>query len=187
MQEKNGEVKNKMTIEVFDKRAQIVVLTGRQTGLEWKIKNSRVFDHRRVSYLCNNDGIYVSDPKKELVFLSFPFGENEKVPFIDRPKQYVVSAFVPKGYFWYSCCGSHVTDPEYVAIRTDKECLQKTIDKLGSIGQEVIYGKEIDLNKFQLFIMEAKNNNAEKKVREFMQLSSEEQKMQLNIIFGGYK
>jgi hypothetical protein len=174
-------------MKVKDQRAQVVELSGRQRGME--NRHMKVFDHRNSSYLCDMEYI---DPKNKdrLVFLSFLYGEGENIPFINRPKSYIVSAYVPEGHFYYSCCGSRETDPQYVGIITDKHGIENTITRLSSIGRGIIWGREIDVGELAKVLAHLRGEKAERRVANFMKLTPEEKQRELRKIFekdGGEK
>lgn len=150
----------------------------------WKLtgqgdRSMMVFDERDTCSLYSASSS-CNDKKNEIWFI---YPEYEIPILVDREKPYIVSGWADEGHFFYSCCGAHETDPEYMAVRTTKDKIDEIRAKFEKAGYEkIIYGREVDIEKTSRLLHEVQRIAKARSAEEFLKLPIEEQRKRLETI-----
>jgi len=105
------------------------------------------------------------------------FIRNNSGIFVKSEKPYIVSGNVPEGVYSYSCCGSHESDPQYVAMRSSKEGIKTEISRLRSLeAKKIVFGLEVDSYRLDILFREFNKVKKHRKIEEILKLPIEEQR-----------
>ncbi len=180
---------------MLDNKMRLVILGRRQSGLERQMPGAQVFDWREVCNLYKSEKALKilesgeSDTRGKMenaILLLTPAETALKIEGIEgvlptRKSRYVVSGYIPEGYFTYSTYGSTGdSDPEYVAIRTDEPGIEKAVRQIRKAnGSKICCGVELNVKKASSFIRTYRANAKESTIREILSLPVEEQRKRL--------
>ena len=167
-------------------------LLDRQHGLERQMSGAKVFDRRDDGLLPEYRSVFLGNEKTgPYLYFMVTSGQTisnmPKLPFVKTQIPIVVTGLIPEGYFGYSCCGAHESDPQYVALSTNEDGLLDAIDRLHKInGKEIIYGRELDAGLFANYIHKReerrKNRVVARQVDAFYKLPPSAQKSRLETL-----
>ncbi|MBM3234102.1 hypothetical protein FJZ19_03335 [Candidatus Pacearchaeota archaeon] len=169
---------------------KIAQLYNRQEGLDRQMHGVKVFDSREVSPILKTKTsrrTYERYKNKEEIWFLVGFSKDTPlfIPdwqiFIESEKPYVVSGLIPQGYFTYSCMESDdESDPQYVAIKSDEIGIDEAIKRIkGARGNEIIYGRELDIQKAIDFLKDFQAKAKAERIEEFLNLPVDEQRKRL--------
>lgn len=167
---------------------QLVQLRQRQNGLDYRLPGAKVFDYRVENTLLQAEaGKIISQTRSNEEIWFFVYENlpliHQSLPIKRSSKPYIVSGLIPEGYFPYSCMGRSESDPQYIAINSREDEIEKTIDKIKKIdGSQIVYGKEADIDGTIIFLKEIKIKDKQERAAEFLKLPIEEQRKRLEEI-----
>ncbi len=159
-------------------------------GLSHQMPGVKVYDERDISTLREAylDEDECKESKRGIWYLS---GLEDAVPSksianLIKPskKSYIVSAHYPEGTFIWHYVNFEETAVEYGLIRTDKDGIEKAIERLKrgnerQSGDEISYGLEVDAEKAFKLVRGIHEREKRKKAIKFLRLPIEEQRKRL--------
>lgn len=157
---------------------RIIILRREQFGLNHQMrvlgKSPQVYDFRKIKSI---DELKEKDYVAGLWFIegtvaNYSFQEKSEKPA-------VVSAYFER-YYQYSCMGGSNSDPQYVAIKSSLEDVDRFAEVLAKKGgQRIVMGLIVNPRKTIEFALEKRAFGLEQKVTVLMALPREEQEREI--------